>query len=213
MPVAPLTPDRQAGGNRGRLLCGFRTPAQPWERAVCRPAAGFRSSMLCWIALRRCPSFAFNRSRSLGRAVFALGPNCPSAKGRSRLPQGQRQRIVNGKGRDAGSRRRPSQQRTSAARLAPGPLACSSGARDLHQGKAEREGFEPSVTLLPHRFSRPAQSATLSPLRRFVRATRTGGAKPVPDRVEEYSSSPPPARQRRCGASSQAAACIRPAVG
>jgi integrase len=32
--------------------------------------------------------------------------------------------------------------------------------------KAEREGFEPSVGFHPHRFSRPAQSATLSPLRR-----------------------------------------------
>src|ERR1700722_15476960 len=30
---------------------------------------------------------------------------------------------------------------------------------------AEREGFEPSVGFHPHRFSRPAQSATLSPLR------------------------------------------------
>src|SRR5262249_401971 len=30
---------------------------------------------------------------------------------------------------------------------------------------AEREGFEPSVTLPPHRFSRPAQSAALAPLR------------------------------------------------
>ena len=30
---------------------------------------------------------------------------------------------------------------------------------------AEREGFEPSVGLLPHRFSRPAQSAALAPLR------------------------------------------------
>src|SRR5271156_6242341 len=30
---------------------------------------------------------------------------------------------------------------------------------------AEREGFEPSVALLPHRFSRPARSATPAPLR------------------------------------------------
>jgi hypothetical protein len=30
---------------------------------------------------------------------------------------------------------------------------------------AEREGFEPSVILRPHRFSRPAHSATLAPLR------------------------------------------------
>ncbi len=39
----------------------------------------------------------------------------------------------------------------------------------LHQPashcKAEREGFEPSVHLRAHRFSRPAQSATLAPLR------------------------------------------------
>ena len=35
--------------------------------------------------------------------------------------------------------------------------------------KAEREGFEPSVILRPHRFSRPAQSATLAPLRRVGR--------------------------------------------
>lgn len=31
--------------------------------------------------------------------------------------------------------------------------------------KAEREGFEPSVGLRPHRFSRPARSAALAPLR------------------------------------------------
>jgi hypothetical protein len=31
--------------------------------------------------------------------------------------------------------------------------------------EAEREGFEPSVGFHPHRFSRPARSATLSPLR------------------------------------------------
>ncbi len=39
----------------------------------------------------------------------------------------------------------------------------------LHQSasvcKAEREGFEPSVSLRPHRFSRPARSATPAPLR------------------------------------------------
>ena len=35
---------------------------------------------------------------------------------------------------------------------------------------AEREGFEPSVGFHRHRFSRPAQSATLSPLRRAVRS-------------------------------------------
>ena len=38
----------------------------------------------------------------------------------------------------------------------------------LHQSasdcKAEREGFEPSVRLLPHRFSRPARSAAPAPL-------------------------------------------------
>ena len=39
------------------------------------------------------------------------------------------------------------------------------GDRDLQGGKAEREGFEPSVGFHPHRFSRPARSATLSPLR------------------------------------------------
>ncbi len=33
--------------------------------------------------------------------------------------------------------------------------------------KAEREGFEPSVPVKVHRFSRPAHSATLSPLRRL----------------------------------------------
>lgn len=33
--------------------------------------------------------------------------------------------------------------------------------------RAEREGFEPSVSLHPHWFSRPAQSATLSPLQVF----------------------------------------------
>jgi hypothetical protein len=30
--------------------------------------------------------------------------------------------------------------------------------------EAEREGFEPSVAFLPHRFSRPARSATPAPL-------------------------------------------------
>ena len=34
--------------------------------------------------------------------------------------------------------------------------------------EAEREGFEPSVGFHQHRFSRPAQSATLSPLRRYI---------------------------------------------
>src|SRR5262249_17925547 len=42
----------------------------------------------------------------------------------------------------------------------------------LHQSasdcKAEREGFEPSRGLLPYRFSRPAQSATLAPLQIFT---------------------------------------------
>ncbi len=36
----------------------------------------------------------------------------------------------------------------------------------MNKSQAEREGFEPSVGFHPHRFSRPAQSATLSPLRR-----------------------------------------------
>src|SRR5437764_978349 len=39
------------------------------------------------------------------------------------------------------------------------------GLREADQKRAEREGFEPSVGFHQHRFSRPAQSATLSPLR------------------------------------------------
>ncbi len=34
---------------------------------------------------------------------------------------------------------------------------------------AEREGFEPSVTMKPHRFSRPAHSAALASLQSKIR--------------------------------------------
>ncbi len=48
----------------------------------------------------------------------------------------------------------------------------------LHQSAsdctAEREGFEPSVILLPHRFSRPARSATPAPLRNPATAIPSG---------------------------------------
>ena len=43
--------------------------------------------------------------------------------------------------------------------------------RDVEKREAEREGFEPSVPVKVHRFSRPAHSATLSPLR--CRSVRT----------------------------------------
>jgi hypothetical protein len=53
--------------------------------------------------------------------------------------------------------------------------------------KAEREGFEPSVGLLPHRFSRPARSAAPAPLRegqlRLIRASRRLRIQPFADTV------------------------------
>src|SRR5258708_4071791 len=51
---------------------------------------------------------------------------------------------------EMGQRKNPGKQRK---------IAVSRGKR------AEREGFEPSVALLPHRFSRPARSTTPASLR------------------------------------------------
>ena len=62
------------------------------------------------------------------------------------------------------------------------PLALVSDGTCSHPGSAEREGFEPSVSLRIHRFSRPAQSTTLAPLRlRHLIArppTRQGRTRP-----------------------------------
>ena len=44
--------------------------------------------------------------------------------------------------------------------------AVATGVADGGSSEAEREGFEPSVHLRAHRFSRPARSAALAPLRR-----------------------------------------------
>jgi hypothetical protein len=49
-----------------------------------------------------------------------------------------------------------------------GPSLCRS-ARHCIALQAEREGFEPPEAQAPHRFSRPAHSATLPPLRVVAR--------------------------------------------
>jgi hypothetical protein len=54
--------------------------------------------------------------------------------------------------------------------------ACNVLHRHASNCPAEREGFEPSVQLPAHRFSRPAHSAALAPLRRyFQRLTNPPG--------------------------------------
>jgi hypothetical protein len=70
--------------------------------------------------------------------------------------------------------------------------------------KAEREGFEPSVDLRPHRFSRPARSAAPAPLRKGP-ARGSGPCKEI------YVKTGGPARETDCVSSSRCSRrCRRP---
>src|SRR5262245_24542011 len=112
------------------------------------------------------PWRASSRGLALERGVNNVGPRAVSA---IKALEARGMRVADAVTRLLGGGQRPESQPTEP----PGPERPArtdaqenrQTGQNLSADKAEREGFEPSVGLLPHRFSRPARSATPAPLR------------------------------------------------
>ena len=65
--------------------------------------------------------------------------------------------------------------------------------------RAEREGFEPSVNFRPHRFSRPAHSAALAPLRRSIKVILASQEAPEKRPFRRLPATSPEWNQKAAG--------------